>query len=443
MMPRMLPPLRFAKRLFRKLFRRRARWLTLAALLLTGLFAASFPLLNCHCTPIFPTNTNQPITPIQGQGVPLIRVKLTKLADGPIGTSGAYSLYCDGKLVAQSSSAMPPVSVARTGRAWIVGGQSFSGDSLELQVPASGLTQYGPTSYRGSLRLAPTEGSQFAVVNCLDIENYLAGVISKELRSNWSDETYKALAVAARTFARYQAITFGRGSFYDVTDDQASQVYGGYSAETTKSRSAVSQTYGQMLVCNTGSGEGLFLTQYSAACGGTVNGAYVLRNVQQLPPTVGGQHCDDCSTCPKYAWPPVRISKADVYKAVVAAYPNGASLGLVSDVRVASMTPYGRAWWVDVYGRPGMDPLRLRADDLRLSLLRSRNASGASIASSLYSMNCQIRSVGDSIEFYDGKGFGHGVGLCQWGAEGKALKGWNSVQILNFYYPGARIVKAY
>ena len=58
-------------------------------------------------------------------------------------------------------------------------------------------------------------------------------------------------------------------------------------------------------------------------------------------------------------------------------------------------------------------------------------------------MNCDMRDGGDYIEFANGKGFGHGVGLCQWGAQGKALRGWKAEQILGFYYPGASIYKLY
>ena len=90
-------------------------------------------------------------------------------------------------------------------------------------------------------------------------------------------------------------------------------------------------------------------------------------------------------------------------------------------------------------GKSGVEPLRLRADDLRLSLLRLRTSSAASPAAALYSMNFQIRQVGDYIEFYDGKGFGHGVGLCQWGAKGMAEQGKPYRKILSFYYPHTKL----
>ena len=74
-------------------------------------------------------------------------------------------------------------------------------------------------------------------------------------------------------------------------------------------------------------------------------------------------------------------------------------------------------------------------------MLRSRRHMPA--AGRLYSMNCKMRDLGDAIEFHDGRGFGHGVGLSQWGAEDKARRGWTAEKILEFYYPGAGIFRAY
>lgn len=439
-----MPRLRRVLGAARKVLQSRRRWVPLMALVLIALLAAGFPLLNCNCTPP-PVDIAKPI-PLP-PGVPLIRVKLTRSPEPVLATTGAYTLYCDRRAVAACESAMPNVLVARAGRTWTVGNQSFAGDSLELRPSGNTLARYGPNFYRGILRLLPY-GDGFTVVNCLDIENYLAGVLAKELYTTWANATYQALAVAARTFARYQSVTAGTQTFFDVTDDQASQVYAGFTGETPRSRSAVAATAGMMLRAGPPGQEALFLTQYSACCGGNVNGAGVLRNVPPLAPLAGGQACTDCAACSKYRWPPVRVTKSDAFAALRAAYPAAANLGQVAEVRVFQATAYGRPVWLDIVGLPGKDPLRIRADDLRLALLRLKNPAGVSPAAALFSMNCQIRGVqvpggGDFIEFYDGKGFGHGVGLCQWGAQGKAQKGWTARQILDFYYPGAKIVKAY
>lgn len=374
------------------------------------------------------------------QDVPIIRVKLGSHSETFLATNAGYRLSVDGRDVYGADSALRATQIRRSGRNWLINDQAISGDVLELRPFENTLFAYCQTYYRGSLVLRALGDDQFIAINHVDMESYLAGVLPKELRSMWLEETYRALAITARTFARYQAVTVGPSNVYDVTDDQASQVYGGYSAETPKSRSAVMATRGQMLVYNGQGQQGIFLAQYSASCGGIVNTAQVLRNAAPLQPLLGGQTCNDCSACPRYRWSPVRVSKSDAYQALVSVYPREApKIRRVTDVRVAERTGYGRQLWLDIVGDNGTAPLRIRADDLRLALLRAKVPG----ASGIYSMNCQIRSVGESLEFYDGRGFGHGVGLCQWGAEGKAERGWKAQQILAFYYPGAVPTKIY
>ncbi|KPJ70441.1 MAG: hypothetical protein AMS14_10690, partial [Planctomycetes bacterium DG_20] len=308
------------------------------------------------------------------------------------------------------------------------------GGELVVQPVGESYLQCGSTLYRGRLHLKPAADKKFLIINHVDLESYLAGVLPKELYPAWSLETYRALAVAARTFAMYHRKHIGSGRDFDLGADTASQVYGGFSAETDKSWRAVQSTHGVVLAYGSEGDRRIFLAQYSSCCGGIVNPAKVLRNVADIEPLRGGQRCEDCQFSRQYRWPPVRVAKLDIFVALKGAYGSKAeALGGVKAVRVASRTDYGRALWLDVVGsRPGSN-LRIRAEDLRLALLRS----GVARARKLHSMNCKIRDLGALIEFRDGRGFGHGVGLCQYGAEGKARRGWSAEQILEFYYPGS------
>lgn len=379
--------------------------------------------------------------PVVSPGVPDIRVRLTPaaIALAELSTTGGYDLRVDNRPVAQSPGPMPGARVTRSGRTWRFGALSVEGNRAALEAAPGGFVRFNQVKYRGRFLLLPSGEEGIVVVNQLDVENYLAGVLPKELRQNWSLQTYRALAVAARTFALYQMTNASPSREYDVAADQSSQVYGGASAETEVSRRAVQDTRGWVLTYGPLGSERIFLVQYSACCGGTVNTARVIRDAEEIPPLIGGQACDDCQKCPYYRWPPVRVSKADIARAVAAAYPNAADLGgTVARIEVADSTSYGRALWLHLFG-PNEAKVRLRADDLRLALLRS----GLPGTKKLYSMNCQIRDAGDCFEFYDGRGHGHGVGLCQWGAQGKSEKGMSGEDILNFYYPGAKIVRAY
>jgi stage II sporulation protein D len=349
----------------------------------------------------------------------------------------------DGDTLTVSRDAGPRLAVTRAGGAWRLNDLEARGDLLAVESPEGSYCKLNEVGYRGRLYFHPQGAGQFVVVNHVDMESYLAGVLAKELYIYWSRETYRALAVAARTFALYHKEHFGLGHDYDLGDNQASQVYGGAAAETPMSRQAVKDTRGVVLTYGRPGREQVFMAQYSACNGGVVNGAYVIRDAERIPPLEGGQADSDGQGCPHWRWPAVKISKADLFRAVRSSpYPSAGSLANVKEIRVASETPYGRMIWLDVLDSAGR-AVRLRAEDLRLVLLRS----GPPAAKGLYSMNCRIREVasepGGAFEFYDGRGFGHGVGLSQWGAEDKALRGMNAEQILQFYYPGATLVRRY
>ena len=118
---------------------------------------------------------------------------------------------------------------------------------LTILPAAEGLVSINKLPYRGRYRLVPLSGSKFDVVNDVDIESYLCGVLPKELLPNWHEETYRAQAIVARTYALYEKQTAPPDRYWDVYADQRSQRYGGLSAESDKSRDAVNQTAGIVL----------------------------------------------------------------------------------------------------------------------------------------------------------------------------------------------------
>lgn len=379
------------------------------------------------------------------QGVPVVRVKLGQpTAQLQLAVSGAHRIRCNGKVVNESIAALPYSPVSYTGNGWQIGGAHYAGQNLVVEPVAANCFYIGQVAYRGTLHLLPHDASAFIMVNHVDMESYLAGVVPKELILSWSLETYKALAVAARTFVMYHQHASPPQRAYDVGDGESSQVYGGYSAEalTPYARQAIEATRGLVLTYPQGGANRIFLAQYSACCGGTVNGAYVIRNAAMDTPIVGGQVCNDCRACARYRWPAVRVHRNELLAAVAARYPQAQGLGSLASLKVVSATPYGRAVWVDLIGTAGQT-VRVRAEDIRLSYNMSLSGKPDASARRLYSMNCTIRMSGDYFEFSEGKGFGHGVGLCQWGAQGKAAAGWKAGQILGFYYPGTTITRMY
>ncbi len=415
-----------------RFMKRAAPFLPLTVLVLTLLVLTIHPIPGCRGKSGL--ETSEP--PALPEGTPIIRVSLTDgyVRSANVSASGSHSLIVDGVPRISSTSAMHDMQVSRTKGIWILGMYRIAGKEAVLSPCSKGYVKLDGKPYRGTLHLLATGDDTFRVINYVDIESYLAGVLARELYSGWHEQTFRAQAVAARTYAMYHMLTTGRTREFDIGIGQAWQVYEGIQAETQKSWAAVESTLGWTLVCEQDGHERIFQAFYSACNGGYVNGMDIMRNATVIEPLRGGQQDDDGRKCPKFTWPAVRVSKTDIFAAIVQSYSKTKELGGIREIQIKTQTPYGRPVWLEISGTSGKST-SLRAEDLRVAMVKYG-------IKGLYSMNCKMRDMGSEIEFYDGRGFGHGVGMSQWGAEDKAARGWTGEQILGFYYPGAKIVKA-
>ena len=135
-----------------------------------------------------------------------------------------------------------------------------------------------------------------------------------------------------------------------------------------------------------------------------------------------------------YRWESVTIDKETLSEALIGRYPSLVSLESISNVNVSQWSRYGRAEQLTVTGSNGRSQ-QIKAQEFRLAVTRPKQP----LRSSWY----RLVDIGESWLFYDGHGWGHGVGLCQCGAQGMAEQGCDSVTILAYYYPGARLLRAY
>ncbi|MCD6364705.1 MAG: SpoIID/LytB domain-containing protein, partial [Planctomycetes bacterium] len=273
--------------------------------------------------------------PLRLDGVPVIRVRVA--ADRRsvcIFTTKACNITAGGVSLVKSKQPLSATTVRRSGGLWHCCGERIVSKRLEIEGDATGLIHIDRKFYRGKVSLIAIDAERFFVVNELDMESYLAGVLAKELYHNWSLQTYRALAVAARTFALYQMRHFGLSHRYDLTNTQGSQVYGGFADETDKSWRAVRGTHGKILTYGPTGRERIFLAQYSACCGGYVNDARVMRPAPQIEPLIGGQRCDDCRACKYYTWPTVKVAKSELFASLAAIHENVRRLGRLSTIRV-------------------------------------------------------------------------------------------------------------
>lgn len=271
---------------------------------------------------------------------------------------------------------------------------------------------------RGVIEIVRQNNLTLLVVNYVSLEDYLRGVLSKEAPDYWPPEALKAIAIAARTYALYQRFTKEQVD-YDVTGDVMSQDYGGKTGEKAATTRAVRATEGWIAMYH---GE-LFPTFYHSTCGGKTEHARVMGNFD-LEPLRGGIACTFCSASPFFQWQR-RLTKADVNWAL--RNSRYGAIGAIRDVDVTKRTASGRAEEITVRG--ALRTIRMSGYDFRSLFGFDR------IRSPLFS----VVDVGDAFVL-QGHGWGHGVGMCQWGAAELARRGLSATEILAYYYPGIELI---
>ncbi len=292
-------------------------------------------------------------------------------------------------------------------------GDASGAVGMRLRVEAGGKTT--EQSYLGTLR-ADRAGEVLQLVHTVDLETYVAGVVQREYGLD-DDEGTKAMAVLARTYALY---TRGRlHADYDVVDHVGSQVYHGTDGVTERVKAAVAATRGQVLMWQGNLAEAV----YSASNGGVAASNQEVWSGPAKPYLQTRPDPYD-RVSPHRVWT-TRLDRAQVLRALSDAYGRG-----VTGFVVAGRTPEGRVATVTLQ-RAGRD-VTITGPQFRKTL--SDRFGVTSIRSTLF----DARREGNRYVF-EGRGFGHGVGMSQWGAHGQALEGRTAEQILAFYYPGTDI----
>jgi stage II sporulation protein D (peptidoglycan lytic transglycosylase) len=306
-------------------------------------------------------------------------------------------------------------------------------------------------AYPGAVVLVPVKDKngrptgRLDVVNHVGMESYLPGVLERELYGSWETEAFRAAAVAARSYAVFEA-SLNADKHYDLESTTASQAYGGR-ASNPKALSAVSQTRGQLIEYN----GRVVPAFYSSSCGGVGQDATAaftwLRGLPDMQPLRGRSHGGWCQGSDKFRWGPTTRAKASLALRIKTwgkqqDHPVKALRG-IRDIRVTKVNSAGRPTAFAVSDQGGMT-YTLEPEQFRFAC----NSSAPGIAKpaknqSLHSSHARVKVGLSTVTFYEGQGFGHGVGLCQFGTQGLAKAGYNAYSILAFYYPGSRVVRAY
>ena len=363
-----------------------------------------------------------------------IRVGL--LAEGAttftIESSGPFIVRAAGsRRILFQASRLAPCKVVASGQGVRIGAREFAAPRLEIVPETAPALWVDDHQYRGLLRIDRREGNTLVAVNVVPLEEYVASVVDSEMPAAFSTEARMAQAIVARTYALYQMKMAGSGSVMDVSASTRSQKYLGFqyrsdagrllAGESADSRSIVAATRG--MVC-TYRGQ-LFCTYYCAACGGST-----LQGTEFFPdaaPPLKSVPCNWCQPAPLYRWT-AEIARGDLQSDLqkFIRQRDGAELGRLQTVRSAGLSLPGRMPQFDV--RDARRSYRLTGAEIRRAT-GSRGLSGP---------NFTLEDAGQKFRF-SGRGFGHGVGLCQWGARGLAMSGRTRFQIIDYYYPGAQV----
>lgn len=289
--------------------------------------------------------------------------------------------------------------------------------------------------YPGHLLIRVNGEGRLGVVNYVDVEQYVPCVVAREVWPSFETEAYRAQAIAVRTYVLVQMLLRQQAP-YDVRATEGSQVYKGIRSDLVGRRAVKAARHTRGVVCmwKDGGAEKLFSTYYSAACGGVSQSAAIFGKADDVPPLAGGVYCDYCRIAPgkTYRWGPVQRSCREVLASLGSRYPELVSLGDIASIEVIERTPFDRPVRLRITGSTGQT-YDILAERFRLAI-------GSRVVRSTH---FDIRVADGDVIIENGRGFGHGLGLCQWGMQGQALAGKRAGEILRYYYPGAILTRAY
>lgn len=322
------------------------------------------------------------------------------------------------RVAALGSRLNKAVAEVRGGRVFI-NQVAVGGDRVTVRPDRSGSLVIAGQSYHGELVLDASSGTLHAQ-NRVDVEDYLAGVVHAEMPSRFATEARRAQAVVSRTYAIFHAM---RGDV--LRDDQGSQVYAGLAKDSAEARRVVDSTRGELL---TWDGQP-FETFFHSTCGGATGSATRIFKQTVPPPLAHGVGCGACEHSPHYEW--VRTLNQTRLDGM---YPGSRGVRVEFGERDES----GRCLDVAIVDGQGRALDRASATKLRQDYNR-----GLPLAQQIPSSLWSAIEDGDSGQRVVGRGFGHGVGLCQYGADGLARRGRGYRDILAYYYPDSDITRVW
>ncbi|MBQ7545136.1 MAG: SpoIID/LytB domain-containing protein [Synergistaceae bacterium] len=377
---------------------------------------------------------------------------------------------------------------------------------MPVRITSAGLLKFNGRTYRGAFLITQKAG----LLNAVDVEQYLCGVLPAEVGASWPREALRAQAICARTYVLKQSMNRANKG-YDVVDTDADQVYKGAGVESDKTNQAVASTAGEILTY----GKEIAYTYFHSDSGGHTADISDVWG-QSIPYLQGVPEVVNYKS-PVASWT-ARISAAKIQSAITKI--TGTDIGPISAVQVSEVDDGGRAVTMTFTGTKGsktikasqfrtnVDPRTLKSTMFTPSggafrvnntttpsglvtrqggqssgseltfeeeqAIARMTAEGVFTTTEMIDMltnpgkkkqyyqaglgrtkktaapapqkkqrskyGYAIEKSGNEFVFY-GRGWGHGVGMSQWGAMAMAEKGYTAEKILMHYYPGTTVKK--
>jgi stage II sporulation protein D len=321
-------------------------------------------------------------------------------------------VYCTGTTLA----------VQRKQHGIAINGKFISGQTFRLESPGKSLKIDG-SSYGGSIIIDCSRSTDVMLINEIDLEQYLEGLISIELSPRWELAAMKVQAVVARTYALCQKSS-NPNNPYHLTTSVLHQLYRGIEHANLKTRQAVKETRGEVLTY----GGAPIMAVYHSCCGGRTEDAENVWESDRDRPYLKSVFCGACTGYDKYFWK-LTIPRETFYRKIGQA--GNAAEADHETFAASRRSASNRVLEVTIQGKK------------RCKSLTSNEFRSLFGFSEMRSTNFIIRETDNGYMQFLGIGNGHGVGLCQWGARYRALRGETYREILLHYYPGTKLVKWY
>jgi stage II sporulation protein D len=388
---------------------------------------------------------------ISGEGIRVLDGRLPE-GNGKESSAPLWSVVCDaGKIRLKSKGYLESSSKKES-----VQGQLSDRGMSSTQVSfekKGGVLHLGKNTYRDVLHVRLVDPHSCDVMNEVDLEKYLDGLVNSEFSSKWHEESIAAQVIAARTYAYHQLLdarAVRKSQFFDLDSTTTDQVYEGTRKESSRASRIAERTRGLILATYQPQKERWEPVKafYHSACGG----------LTELPERVWKKKfagfkkqvsCDFCKESPVYQWS-LNLSAEEITRAVL----QNASERERKLLKLHTLQKMIQPVLVSIE----LDPVLEKSRVLRVKLtwktdsqVFTASVSGARfrdwigntrLKSTWFATHSVSPHAGRESRWqFEGWGHGHGVGMCQWGAKRMGERGFTYASILQYYYPAAMLKK--